>query len=162
VSIYSAAKNTSNYFITHVKDDLNPENDCGKIDRKFFSIGFETFTEAQCHNTCLNQKISVDKKGLIKGCPSMQQSCGDIKKNTIHEVLEKKVLQKLWTINKDEIEICKDCEYRYCCTDCRVFTDNDNIYSRPSKCNYNPYLGLWKGEEGHVDVGQWLTNSKPE
>jgi SPASM domain peptide maturase of grasp-with-spasm system len=162
VDIYNSVKNISNYFITHTQDDLDPENDCGKVESKFFSIGFETFAEAQCHNTCLNQKISVDKKGLIKGCPSMKQSSGHIKKNTINEVLEKQVLQKLWTINKDEIEICKDCEYRYCCTDCRVFTDNkNNNYSRPSKCNYNPYQGLWKGEEGHLDVVKWLTNSEP-
>ncbi|PCI96530.1 MAG: hypothetical protein COB15_09770 [Flavobacteriales bacterium] len=26
----------------------------------------------------------------------------------------------------EKIEICKDCEYRYCCTDCRVFTDDRN------------------------------------
>jgi len=162
VSIYnSPKKNTANYLIRHLKGEINPESDCGKIDSNFFSIGFETFTEAQCHNTCLNQKISVDKNGLIKGCPSMKHSYGEIKKNTITEVLEKNEVQKLWTINKNEIEICKDCEYRYCCTDCRVFTDHkNNNYSRPSKCNYNPYLGLWKGDEGYVEVNKWLAKSK--
>jgi len=161
VDIYSSPNNKDDYFITHSQGNINPEKDCGKIESKFFSIGFETFSEAQCHNTCLNQKISVDRNGLIKGCPSMKQSFGNIAKNTINDVLEKKEVQKLWTINKDEIEICKDCEYRYCCTDCRVFTDHkDNNYSRPSKCNYNPYLGLWKGEEGYIDVLELLTNKK--
>ncbi|PCI96532.1 MAG: grasp-with-spasm system SPASM domain peptide maturase [Flavobacteriales bacterium] len=161
MNIYSSPEDRDEYFINYLKEDINPENDCGKVDSKFFSIGFDTFAEAQCHNTCLNQKVSVDKNGLIKGCPSMSQSCGDIKQNTINEVLEQKILQKPWTINKDEVEVCKDCEYRYCCTDCRVFTDDkNNPYSRPSKCNYNPYQGLWKGEERYVDVVEYLVNEK--
>jgi len=161
VDIYNSFKNTSNYFIKHLQDDIDPEKDCGKIESKFFSIGFETFSEAQLHNTCLNQKISVDKNGFIKGCPSMNQSYGKISENTINEVLQIKEVQKLWTINKNEIEICKDCEYRYCCTDCRVFIDDkENLYSRPSKCNYNPYLGLWNDEKGYVEVVEWLAMSK--
>jgi MoaA/NifB/PqqE/SkfB family radical SAM enzyme len=62
-----------------------------------------------------------------------------------------------WNISKDEVEICRDCEYRYACTDCRAFTDKKaNKYARPSRCNYNPYQGLWKGENGYVDVTKYL------
>ena len=39
----------------------------------------------------------------------------------------------------------KDCEFRYICTDCRVFIQEDaNILSKPLKCNYNPYTALWE------------------
>ena len=33
-----------------------------------------------------------------------------------------------------------------------VFKIEQGIYSRPSKCNYNPYQALWKGEEGYQNV----------
>ena len=51
--------------------------------------------------------------------------------------------KKLWFIKKDDIEICKDCEFRYNCTDCRAFTIENNVYSKPLKCNYNPYTNEW-------------------
>jgi len=41
--------------------------------------------------------------------------------------------------NKDKIDVCKDCEYRYACLDCRCFRMNEDIYSKPKKCKYNPY-----------------------
>ena len=70
---------------------------------------------------------------------------GNIKNTTLSEAIHKKDFKKLWNITKDQIEECKDCEYRYVCTDCRVFIkDNANIYSKPSKCNYNPYKSVWE------------------
>lgn len=93
----------------------------------------------------------------------MKKSYGNIKTNNLKSILGQRDLQELWTINKDEIKICKDCEYRYCCTDCRVFTDDVNDkYSRPSSCTYNPYQGLWKGDEGYIDVSNWLGTNNSE
>ena len=87
----------------------------------------------------------------------MQKSYGSIQDTEINQVLEDGKIQDLWKINKDEIHICKDCEYRYCCTDCRVFIDDsEDIYSRPSKCKYNPYQGLWEGQENYIEVLEWL------
>jgi hypothetical protein len=49
-----------------------------------------------------------------------------------------------WSINKDEILVCRDCEFRYICSDCRVFIeDPHNIYSKPAKCKYDPYSATW-------------------
>ena len=48
------------------------------------------------------------------------------------------------SINKDLIDVCKDCEFRYICTDCRAYIqDKNNIYSKPAKCNYDPYNAEW-------------------
>lgn len=39
---------------------------------------------------------------------------------------------------KDDIHICKMCEFRYMCFDCRVYiTDINDIYSKPLKCKYD-------------------------
>ncbi len=49
--------------------------------------------------------------------------------------------QKVWTIRKDDIEICRECELRYACQDCRAYlSDPSHIYSKPQKCTYNPLL----------------------
>jgi hypothetical protein len=53
----------------------------------------------------------------------------------------------LWSINKDSTLICRDCEFRYICTDCRAYLmDPDLINSKPLKCSYDPYLAKWLNE----------------
>ena len=73
----------------------------------------------------------------------------------MQDAINGKAFRQKWDINKDEIEICKDCEFRHMCLDCRVFIDDpNNAYSRPSKCGYNPYICKWEGEEGFVPINE--------
>jgi SPASM domain peptide maturase of grasp-with-spasm system len=130
-----------------LKEDIISEKMCGNISTSYFSINLETFTEAQKHNTCLNRKISIDVNGEIKNCPSMTKSYGNIKDTTLVQALEKEGFKDVWYIHKDQIEVCKDCEFRYICTDCRAYIqDPNNIYSKPAKCSYNPYTATWGNE----------------
>jgi SPASM domain peptide maturase of grasp-with-spasm system len=126
--------------IVYVTDKINSAGHCGKISHKYFSINIKTFTEAQKHNTCLNRKISVDAEGNIKNCPSCNNTFGNMKDTSLSMAMNKNGFKDLWYISKDQIEVCKDCEFRYICTDCRAYIQNpDNIYSKPAKCEYDPY-----------------------
>ncbi len=70
----------------------------------------------------------------------MKKSFGNIKDTTLEEALEKPGFKDLWSIKKDDIQVCKDCEFRYMCSDCRVYVkDSSNIFSKPKYCTYNPY-----------------------
>jgi SPASM domain peptide maturase of grasp-with-spasm system len=123
---------------------------CGVINSENLTSNIDLFTEAQQHNTCLNRKISIDVNGAIKNCPSMAKSYGNIKDTTLAEAIEKPGFKDMWFINKDQIAVCKDCEFRYICTDCRAYIENpDDIYSKPLKCGYNPYTAEWE---------EWSTN----
>jgi len=74
----------------------------------------------------------------------MSQSFGNIKDITLAEAIEKPDFKKYWNINKDKIHVCKDCEFRYICTDYRAYVkDPKDILSKPLKCSYNPYEGNW-------------------
>ena len=126
-----------------------------------FTNNLPFFTESQHHNTCLNRKICIDAEGNIKNCPAMAKSYGNIKDTTMEEAINKPGFKDLWYICKDQIDVCKDCEFRYMCTDCRCFIkDPDNIYSQPAKCTYNPYICLWEGQEGYVPVEECGTYSR--
>jgi SPASM domain peptide maturase of grasp-with-spasm system len=123
---------------------------CGQISSSFFTINIKTFTEAHHHNSCLNRKISIDTEGNIKNCPSMKESFGNIRDTTLCEAIDKPGFKKYWDINKDKILVCKECEFRYICTDCRAYVENpEDILSKPLKCGYNPYTGEWS---------EWSTN----
>lgn len=74
----------------------------------------------------------------------MKDSFGNIKDTTLKEVLKNQYLKKYWNIKKDNITVCKDCEFRHICTDCRAYLENpDDEYSKPLKCGYDPYTNEW-------------------
>jgi SPASM domain peptide maturase of grasp-with-spasm system len=149
--VHSAAENKMAHLdasgmgnIVFMKQEIDGEAHCGMISKDYFSINLKTFTESQKHNTCLNRKISIDAEGNIKNCPSMTKSYGNIKDTTLKEAIEKQGFKDVWYIHKDQIEVCKDCEFRHICTDCRAYIqDPNNIYSKPAKCSYDPYTATW-------------------
>ncbi|MCK6543211.1 grasp-with-spasm system SPASM domain peptide maturase [bacterium] len=133
--------------IIYFTDRIESHDSCGNINKMYFCINIPMFTEAHKLNTCLNRKISIDVNGDIKNCPSMTRHFGNIHNTSLHSAIIQKEFKDLWLINKDQIEVCKICEFRYVCTDCRAFiTEPSNIYSKPSKCTYDPTIGKWLDE----------------
>ncbi|MCY0977976.1 grasp-with-spasm system SPASM domain peptide maturase [Chryseobacterium wangxinyae] len=128
---------------------------CGAIDLKYFNTNLPKVLEAINHNSCLHKKISIDINGNIKNCPSMSQNFGNIQDIKLENALDNPEFKKYWNLTKDRIEICKDCEFRYICTDCRAYTEQTKTntkgldISKPLKCGYNPYTGEWE---------EWSTN----
>ncbi len=118
---------------------------CGFIDQHTFSINVPTYTEGLQYNTCLNRKLSIDQQGYIKNCPSMSQHHGHVQEVKLAEVVAKKEFTKYWHINKDQIKVCQDCEFRRVCTDCRVYlADSTDLNSKPARCGYDPYTATWQ------------------
>lgn len=126
------------------------ETHCGQVAMLYFAVNKLHYFESLQGNTCLNRKVSIDKDGLIKNCPSMSRSFGSIKDTSLSAAIAHPDFKKLWDIKKDEIDICKDCEFRHVCTDCRAYLDHpgDN-HSKPLKCGYDPYTCQWS---------EWSTN----
>ncbi len=125
-------------------------NSCGKVDLKYFNTNIQKVLEAINHNSCLHKKIGIDSEGNIKNCPVMPKIFGNIRDTTLEEALHHKDFKQYWNITKDEIEVCKDCEFRYICTDCRAYTEQTHTnkgeldISKPLKCGYDPYTGKWE------------------
>lgn len=157
ISLYNAPENAVKYsrttgfgHVVTVTTDVTGHLSCGVISHHYFTPNISTYTESLAHNSCLNRKISIDADGNIKNCPSMEQSFGNIKDTTLQEALEHPEFKKYWNITKDQIAVCKDCEFRYICTDCRAYLENPHdMYAKPLKCGYNPYTCEWE---------EWSTN----
>jgi len=139
---YKYLKN--NTIILYSNQEIYSEKCCGNISTDYFNKNIIAFIESKNVNNCLNKKISIDKFGSIKNCPSMKNSFGNIREITLLEVLLKEKFKELWSITKDQILVCKDCEFRYICHDCRAYTQNEEKYSKPLKCKYNPYEATWE------------------
>lgn len=49
-----------------------------------------------------------------------------------------------WARSKDDVDTCRDCEFRYACPNSYTFrVDPDRVGSAPSNCLYDPYAGAW-------------------
>ena len=132
-------------YLIFLREKVVSEKSCGIISMSSFDININMYYESKKFNSCLNKKISIDQNGIIKNCPSMSQGYGHIKEVTLDEVLEKSSFKNVWTVTKDKIAVCRDCEFRYICTDCRAYIqDPVNMYSKPLKCGYDPYAGKWE------------------
>lgn len=126
--------------------DSLSENDCGNCFSRNFNCDYDTFALSQNYNSCLYKKISIDSNGMVKNCPSFKKGFGNIQDiNELSNIIKQEEFSKFWTIKKDSIKVCRDCEFRYICTDCRVYIEKeDDIFSKPLKCNYDPYVGDFK------------------
>lgn len=132
------------------RQDANYQMHCGVVEFQQFSINIPHYTESLKYNSCLNRKISIDTKGNIRNCPSMPDSFGNINETKLAEAIEKPGFKKYWTITKDHISKCKDCEFRYICTDCRAYLDDPaDAHSSPLKCGYDPYNNQWEDWSTH-------------
>ena len=130
--------------LLHRRERVESAAHCGFVSPAYFVVNMAAFTEAQRHNSCLNRKIAVDAAGEIRNCPAMPRSFGNAREVSLHSALLREGFRELWEVNKDQVEVCRECEFRYVCTDCRAFVrDPADRFSKPSRCAYDPYTATW-------------------
>ena len=98
------------------------------------------------HN-CFGNKIYVATNLRIFPCVmERRMTHGVISKNNKISLDE-----KIMRFNKDNIEECKYCEYRYNCFDCRSDNIDGKIDNKPWYCSYQPLKGQWFSEEEFLE-----------
>ncbi len=130
------------------KQEIYGSDHCGVILPQYFTPRIDFVLESKHFNSCLNKKISIDTEGFIKNCPSMVENYGHIDNVSLNQVLfdEGNDFKRKWLIKKEDVEVCKVCEFRLICSDCRAFT-NGGDFAKPSKCKYSPYSNTWEKEQ---------------
>lgn len=90
---------------------------------------------------CFSTHLYVGADMNVYPCPMERRVChGNLKGNYIQDILKSQILH----FTKNEVEGCKDCEYRYICRDCRPDSLTGNFNEKPWYCTYNPYSGEWE------------------
>ena len=62
----------------------------------------------------------------------MPEPFGNTKDTTLAVAIEKLGFKKCWNITKEQIAVCKDCEFRYICTDCGTIKE-EQMMNTPSR-----------------------------
>lgn len=133
-----------NYTFTCLEKPITGFGHCGVVNSKNFSTNQQKVMESLNHNSCLYKKIAITTNGEIKNCPALDTVLGNTATTTVKAAIEVPGATALWDIRKEDIAVCKDCEFRHICTDCRAFVENpEDRFSKPLKCGYDPYTATW-------------------
>jgi radical SAM protein with 4Fe4S-binding SPASM domain len=110
-----------------------------------FLLNIDGFLESQKYNLFYNRRIFIDNENNIKHSIEENEKYGMIKNQNLIEIISNNEFKKLWGISKNQIEVCRDCEYRYICPDNRIPVEKGkDLYYHLTDCNYNPYTNLWQ------------------
>lgn len=109
-----------------------------------FSINKERFIKSYSVNTCFFGKFSILPNGDITPCEFERDlKYGNLKSNTVEEILKSEKLKEYWYLDFSKIEECKYCEFRFACKDCRPLSGKKSTSKNP-RCKYNPLDGIWE------------------
>ncbi len=95
------------------------------------------------YNPCIGHQVAIDTAGQIKYCLWSDQELGNLVTDNLKDLIIGGAFDEYWEMSKDRIDLCKECELRYNCNDCRVdqLKNNHSMDSKPSFCNYDPLVG---------------------
>lgn len=90
------------------------------------------------HN-CFSEKIYISHNLKVYPCVMERGfNYGSLKNHSLNDVI-----CNADKITKNSIKVCRDCEYRYACLDCRPDRITKDIYAKPWYCTYDPYNAYW-------------------
>lgn len=116
-----------------------------KESKKKIKINKEFVTKSISGHQCFNKDIYISSTLDVYPCVMERRiSYGNIKNKPLSFLIAGSNIRKL---NKDHVEGCKDCEYRYACFDCRPDSNGKSLLSKPWFCTYDPSKGIWHDVE---------------
>lgn len=108
-----------------------------------FRTSYSSFLRFKYANSCLHGCISVLSSGDLTPCiESKKLTIGNIREKSFYEIMTSSAPESFWYLTKDDVEICRECEFRYTCFDCRALAVEGGL-SRGNYCSYDPLLGKW-------------------
>ncbi|WP_340077268.1 grasp-with-spasm system SPASM domain peptide maturase [Leptobacterium sp. I13] len=112
-----------------------------------FILNLGGYLESLNYNLFYNRKVYIDDKGNIKHYFGEAKTYGNIEQDSIIDIITTDEYKELWKITKNQIDECKQCEFRYICPDNRTpikKSGEKNSYFHETNCNYNPRTATWK------------------
>lgn len=137
---------TGNANLTLYSDDMLLRK---LITKKTFSkpIDPKTFYKNMTVHNCFGEKLYIDCDLNVFPCAMERRlKYGNLKMCSDYELVNNDIR----FLNKDKVTVCRDCEYRYTCYDCRPDSNNSPVYSKPWNCTYDPYRGVWEKPEDFI------------
>ncbi|WP_343913712.1 grasp-with-spasm system SPASM domain peptide maturase [Aquimarina litoralis] len=108
-----------------------------------FTITHQMYYESLAYNTGLYRKVSIDTNGDIKNYISHDKVYGNVMKDSIETIIETDDFKQKYFISNNNIEKCKDCQFRHMCTSSSDITIKEQKFFKSDLCNFDPYSNTW-------------------
>jgi radical SAM protein with 4Fe4S-binding SPASM domain len=121
-----------------------------------FSTTLSQFNNNKTRNSCWNGLLAITATGDVIPCIfARNQIAGNIFENQLEDIIREKMVG-YWSITKDNVKGCSDCEFRYACNDCRPYSysESGDLYQKPSWCKYDPKTGIWEQKIDQLRSGR--------
>ena len=128
---------------------LNDMKRMGRIREAKFRISREKFMNALHFNPCWNRKLVVSEDGTVLPCEFAREiRIANVQESSLSEIVKSDALLRCWRLSMDHITICRVCEFRYACRDCRPYAmaKRNCRNDKTPRCDYNPEKGVWENE----------------
>jgi radical SAM protein with 4Fe4S-binding SPASM domain len=112
---------------------------------EFLQTDRETFMRRLGGNSCWQGKIAVSSIGDVHPCIMQRDDpAGNVRTEPLASIIAGGI-RRYWDLSLDAIEVCRDCEYRYACHDCRpvAYGPTGSLTAKSLYCSYDPYQGEW-------------------
>lgn len=136
----------SGFMILLKKTDLMRQRTIGLQNFKAIQ---ELVLESQDRNLFFHARLYIDAEGFVKPHFGSSSKRFPLLENLSRhkELVQEEELTEYWTVSKDRIEVCRDCEFRSVCIDADLPVKMpEGGYRRNRPCSYDPYAGKWKDE----------------
>lgn len=117
------------------------------IAKEKFITNVEFFSEAQEYNIALNRKVCINNNGDFKNFLAHNNTYGNFKNRNITTLIGDSEFTRKWFVNNDNIDICRDCQFRYICFDNSDVEFNGTSWSKINQCRFDPYTNKWKDNQ---------------
>ena len=124
-----------------------------KITLQNFKVMQQLIIQSQSSNLFYHSRLYIDADGYIKSHAESSSIRFPIKENIANQkaLVADEELTRFWNVSKDQITVCKACEYRNICIDAAPLNRLPNgEYQRNTPCPYDPFTGQWKAEEAMI------------
>ncbi len=121
---------------------VNRKNSVSKSDiRPNATTDSWSFGYNKKYNPCWGHKIAIQPDGTVIPCIfSRNIQLGNVLKSPLSELILSDKTQDIWGMSLAKVEVCRDCEFRYACNDCRPMAmyEGNVITAKPPICSYDP------------------------
>jgi len=123
-------------------DDILNEKAITLSNFKNLTFKSKDFINNLKYHNCFSKKFYITAGLDIYPCVMERRiSYGNLKEKKLRDIL---VAQSdVINLTKDDIEDCRECEFKYACFDCRPDSTSENFKAKPYYCKYNPKKGIW-------------------
>lgn len=117
-----------------------------RVDGHFHPVEEKTLRFNKRYNSCWGTSIAFTADGSVRPCIHSQliiDRQAKLALENVDDLIEQ--MQPYWTLTKDKINKCRNCEFRHICFDCReiAWRQNGDILCPNPTCRYNPFTGHW-------------------